>query len=141
MCISNQSYLTSPLGTSPFHDGLSSFFFTHANLFHLYNMSTTNSFCSFLSLFFRGPQRLDPIQSSQQFFFKCTPRNTKTRYLHVCNKIAPGGKPIVGLQVVRMERVTDETDCTNQVLFHAHVLTKVAQTHSQVSVSVSAGGS
>lgn len=57
------------------------------------------------------------------------------------NKIAPGGKPIVGLQVVRMERVTDETDRTNQVLFHAHVLTKVPQTHSQVSVSVSAGGS
>ena len=55
------------------------------------------------------------------------------------NKIAPGGKPIVGLQVVRMERVTDETDRTNQVLFHAHVLTKVPQTHSQVSVS--AGGS
>lgn len=57
------------------------------------------------------------------------------------NKIAPGGKPIVGLQVVRMERITDETDRTNQVLFHAHVLTKVPQTHSQVSVSVSTGGS
>ena len=60
----------------------------------------------------------------------------------MCNKIAPGGKPIVGLQVVRMERVTDETDRTNQVLFHAHVLRKVPETHSQVSVSVnSTGGS
>ena len=40
----------------------------------------------------------------------------------MCNEIPSGGEVILGLQMIRVQCLSNETDSANQVLFHTHIL-------------------